>query len=581
MLDEVKAIEPQLKQILYGCVEHVQATKAALYLSSSHDLGVKTYEFVTGYKFSDTERRLVRSTDDLVDRLAVKRNAFFVNGLGSDMRFSEMLFRQSTDRILALPLFSRGRLVGFIDMRDKAAKRPFENSDIEAAKKIGDEVMSLLGSKNLFGVAPIPIVDFEPQPISSGGQRTSMPTLVMPSGQQSAPYAAPPLAAPPLGAPPLAAPPLAMPGPPSASAAQRGGDLSPQAMAAIQAARESMGRKQHQPASGKRVLTDRDLEVVRLLLPAALAIPGAVLACFSAIGHINNPQSIVAIATVTDDAMDMLQQHVQAWLKRANQPHLTTRPQLIYPFGVQVVPVSAAGISTILSAPVTQSIEGLVLTVAFERTPEAQAQRALQIFLRQIEQSVETAIVAGGGRGDRQAVAEKLLEPDFQKFPDLAEHSRQVASVANRFAIALELPGTQIETVRLGALVHDVGLRLLDYERLYRRPTLTAEEMRALAEHPIVGAALVEPLLGSEVAQAVLRHHERPDGKGYPSRMSGNAIPLASRIIQICDAWVTMTSNNSYRSPLSDDEALKKLREGAGTQFDDALVARFAASLGT
>src|SRR5439155_9615147 len=130
----------------------------------------------------------------------------------------------------------------------------------------------------------------------------------------------------------------------------------------------------------------------------------------------------------------------------------------------------------------------------------------------------------------------------------LVEHARQVASIAQRFAILLELPPTQVESTRIAGLVHDVGLRLLDYERLYKRPNLTAEEMRALAEHPIVGAALVEPLLGSEIAQAVLRHHERPDGKGYPSRMAGNAIPLASRIIQICDAWVTMTSNNSYRA---------------------------------
>ena len=63
-----------------------------------------------------------------------------------------------------------------------------------------------------------------------------------------------------------------------------------------------------------------------------------------------------------------------------------------------------------------------------------------------------------------------------------------------------------------------------------------------MAEHPIVGAALVEPLLGTEVAQAVLRHHERVDGKGYPSRLTGTQIPLASRIIQICDAWVAMTA---------------------------------------
>ena len=278
--------------------------------------------------------------------------------------------------------------------------------------------------------------------------------------------------------------------------------------------------------------------------------------------------------------MEILQSHLQAWLKKTNQPHMTTRPQLFYPFGVQVVPVSAAGISTILSAPVNaQSVEGLVLTIAFERIPEAQAQRAMHIFLRQMEHSVETAITATAGRNDRQAIAEKILEPDFQKYPDLVEHARQVASIAQRFAILLELPPTQVESTRIAGLVHDVGLRLLDYERLYKRPNLTAEEMRALAEHPIVGAALVEPLLGSEIAQAVLRHHERVDSKGYPSRLSGNQIPLASRIIQIADAWVAMTSATTYQPSISRDHAAMKMKEGAGSQFDEQLVARFLASL--
>ena len=132
---------------------------------------------------------------------------------------------------------------------------------------------------------------------------------------------------------------------------------------------------------------------------------------------------------------------------------------------------------------------------------------------------------------------------------------------------------------RIAALVHDVGLRLLDYERLYKRPNLTAEEMRALAEHPIVGAALVEPLLGSDIAQAVLRHHERVDGKGYPSRISGSQIPIASRIIQIADAWVAMTSATTYQPSISREAAVTRLREGAGTQFDEQLVTRFVASL--
>jgi response regulator RpfG family c-di-GMP phosphodiesterase len=544
MLPEIKSLEPELKQILYGCVEYVQATKAALYLSASRDLNEKTFELVTSYQFNDAARRVIHDNDDLVDRLAVKRSGFFINGLGVDMRFSEMLFRQGTDRLLATPLFSRGRMIGFIDMRDKAGKRPFDSPDVEAAKKIGDQVLSLLSEKNMFGLAPIKLVDEPPQRVE--------PTLSLPQVMT-----------------------------PVRETAARTQEMSQAATRAIASAREMMSKRQlsHQ-TTGKHQLSDRDLEIVRLLLPAALAIPGAVLACFSAIGHVNNPQAIVAIATVTDDAMEMLQAHLQAWLKRANQPHVTTRPQLIYPFGVQVVPVSAAGISTILSAPVNaQSVEGLVLTIAFERIPEAQAQRAMHIFLRQMEHSIETAIAASAGRNDRQTLAEHLLEPDFQKYPDLVEHSRQVASIAQRFAILLELPPTQVEMVRIAALVHDVGLRLLDYERLYKRPNLTAEEMRALAEHPIVGAALVEPLLGNEISQAVLRHHERVDGKGYPSRMSGNQIPLASRIIQIADAWVAMTSATTYQPSISREAAVTKLREGAGTQFDEPLVAKFIAGL--
>jgi HD-GYP domain-containing protein (c-di-GMP phosphodiesterase class II) len=127
--------------------------------------------------------------------------------------------------------------------------------------------------------------------------------------------------------------------------------------------------------------------------------------------------------------------------------------------------------------------------------------------------------------------------------------------------------------------LHDVGLRLLDYERLYRRPSLTAEELRGLAEHPVVGAALVEPILGAEVAHAILRHHERVDGKGYPSRMTGHAIPLPSRIIQVCDAWVAMTSPQSYQPVLSRGDAARRIRDAAGSQFDEAIVARFLKSL--
>lgn len=550
MLPEVRQIEAQLKQILYGCVEHVQATKAALYLSTSHDLNDKKYELVTSYQYNPADRKVLTANDDLVDRLAVKRNAFFVNGLSADQRFSEILFRQGNDRLLAAPLFSRGRLLGFIDMRDKAGKKPFESPDVEAARKIAEDMLGVLASNKLFGLGPLTVV------------------------QDAAPRIAIPISAP----SPMS--PAAMQPQPQQQPGTGGPVFSPAAIHAIDAARTFMARRQltsaAPTASTRRTVTDTDLDVVRLLLPSALSIPGAVIASLSAVGQTNNPQATVAAAQVSDDALETLAQHLQAWLKRANQPHMTARPQPVFPFGAQVVPVTAAGISTILTAPVNpQSIDGLVLTVAFERTAEATAQRFMHVFLKQIEGSVDGALATGAGRVDRMFLAERLLEPDFAKYPDLLEHCREVSVIAHRFARALDLQATQVETVRIAALVHDIGLRLLDYERMYRRPSLTAEELRGLAEHPVVGAALVEPLLGADVAQAVLRHHERVDGKGYPSRLPGSQIPLAARIIPIADAWVAMTSRLSYQMPVGRDQAIARLKEGAGTQFDGGLVERF------
>src|SRR5436190_3279122 len=547
MLHEIKLLEPQLKQIVYGCVEHVQATKAALYLSASLDLNEKVYEIATGYQFHDPMRRTVKANDDLVDRLIVKRNAFYVNGLGSDQRFSEMLFRQGTDRLLATPLFARGRLVGFLDLRDKAAKKPFENPDLDAARRIADQIVDLLGSRNLWGLAPIPLSAAEAIPPRLN---TPMPLAAMSS-------AAPALAS-------------------TTAAAETSSELSAAARKAIEAAREAMSRKQHAAATtSKRLITDEDLEGARLILPAALAIPGALLAALTATRNVAQAQTIVSSTGMTADANDSLQKHIRGWLERANQSQLNApMPRIVYPFGTNAEHITAARIGALVSAPVqAQSVEGLVVfTVALAQPPDATGQRALRVLLRQIEQSIDGGTSAAR---ERQRIAEKLLEPDFQRYPDLVEHCREVSTLAQKFATALELPPAQIETIRLSALVHDVGLRLIDYERLYRRSHLLPEELRAMSEHPIVGAAIIEPVLGNDVAQAVLRHHERVDGRGYPSRLSGTAIPLASRVIQICDAYIAMSSRRSYQAPISAQDTRRRLLEGAGSQFDEALVQKF------
>ncbi len=102
---------------------------------------------------------------------------------------------------------------------------------------------------------------------------------------------------------------------------------------------------------------------------------------------------------------------------------------------------------------------------------------------------------------------------------------------------------------------------------------LTDEEYELIKTHPVVGAKMVDkiPSLGN-LRNGVLYHHERWDGKGYPTGKSGEAIPIDARILSIADAFDAMTSNRAYRGALSFNEAFERLLKGRGSQFDPNLI---------
>ena len=141
------------------------------------------------------------------------------------------------------------------------------------------------------------------------------------------------------------------------------------------------------------------------------------------------------------------------------------------------------------------------------------------------------------------------------------------------------MPPAEAEPILLVALVHDVGMRMLDYDRLYTKRNLSEEEISILKEHVSIGAALVKPLLGEEVSRAVLSHHERVDGRGYPNELQGEEIPYSSRVLQICDAYVAMT-NPVYQDPQPREEVLQTISLASGSQFDPDLTKRFLEMMG-
>jgi HD-GYP domain-containing protein (c-di-GMP phosphodiesterase class II) len=152
--------------------------------------------------------------------------------------------------------------------------------------------------------------------------------------------------------------------------------------------------------------------------------------------------------------------------------------------------------------------------------------------------------------------------------------------MAARIATRMGLGPEEVELTRLAASLHDLG-KLAIPEELLRKPgPLTEPERVVLERHPQIGFRMLESLGIEPVADWVLHHHERWDGRGYPDRLPGEQIPLGARIIFVADAFDAMTSERVYRRRLSADDALAELVRCAGSQFDPDVVDAFAEEFG-
>ncbi len=155
------------------------------------------------------------------------------------------------------------------------------------------------------------------------------------------------------------------------------------------------------------------------------------------------------------------------------------------------------------------------------------------------------------------------------------DHSVRVAELAAKVARAMELP-EDIGEVRMGARLHDLGKIGVPDAVLTKPGPLSPEEQVVMQRHAEAGSRILQQApLSDEIKRATRHTHERWDGKGYPDGLTGEAIPLLARIIAVVDAYEVMTSDRSYRKAMSNQAALKRLQEGAGTQFDPRVVEVF------
>jgi putative nucleotidyltransferase with HDIG domain len=154
-----------------------------------------------------------------------------------------------------------------------------------------------------------------------------------------------------------------------------------------------------------------------------------------------------------------------------------------------------------------------------------------------------------------------------------ARHSAAVARYSREVARLLGLSEREQELIHIAGLFHDIGKFIFPDSILIADRKLTDEEWEIVKLHPEQGAKLVRRIEGyGPVADIVLSHHEKVDGTGYPYRLSAEQIPLGSRILAAADTYDVMTSRDSYRNPVSSEEALAELRRVAGTQLDPLIV---------
>ena len=213
------------------------------------------------------------------------------------------------------------------------------------------------------------------------------------------------------------------------------------------------------------------------------------------------------------------------------------------------------------------------------RVAQALDKRRLIVENRNYQQGLETRVEAQARRIEELFLegVHALVYALEAKDAYTRGHSMRVAHYSIEIARAMDLSTDLVETIALGAELHDVGKIGVSESVLHKAGKLSDAEYRHIMEHTVIGARILGPLMkDAPGALAIVRsHHERLDGTGFPDGLQGDQIPFEARLVSVADAFDAMTSVRPYRPSLTVKQAMRELDEGTGVQFDGAVVKAF------
>lgn len=193
-------------------------------------------------------------------------------------------------------------------------------------------------------------------------------------------------------------------------------------------------------------------------------------------------------------------------------------------------------------------------------------------FARERSDRLEQALqLSNAYRGTAQLMGDVLEADDAYTG---GEHTQGVVDMAVAVGLELRLEPREMRDLEFGALLHDIGKLRVPNDVINKPGSLDAAEWELIRKHPEYGQQMLERVGGAltDAGRIVRAHHERWDGMGYPDKLRGDEIPLAARIITVCDSFSAMTTKRSYSDAMPHEAAIEEVKRCSGTQFDPSVV---------
>ncbi len=576
-----EALANRCSQVLYRCLEEVGSTKGALYLRVP---GMASFEVVSFYGWPRGTRPpvAIQEGHPLLIHLQRERRPYVVNDSSDSPELAAFGQGGEWPRYLISPIYLAGDWVGILLQRDRVKGGTFEvDRDGPPTVAICTDLVEALKEFRLYGSpsGPIPAAP-EPLEDTGGVVPVGLPTAsalideVAPVPERLLPPA--PTASPAMRMPETRTP-LAGP---SAQERMYGFGNSQEGFSALpwEADRTLSGLVAPPPpnADRKRGMIPPEQRAFFWEIAGLLSQILSATAVALWIDDSEEIRPILAYSTLTlsPELQQQMLAHATFHLPNVFEPdlRLITRVEI-----AKGQPLGGA-FATYMPLLLNETTHGHDLLLVFRQEDQSFSISEIEVIEklgRILGLHLQEARLHERYHHAFLSVSHRILRSSESRLPSLRPHSLATARLARDLALKLELTTEEVEAVSIAAILHDVGLLMLDPQMLLK-PKLSSEEMKQVRSHPELAAVFLKDLrFPFDVVKMIRHHHERWDGRGYPEGLRETSIPIGSRIIGIIEAYETMTSGKGYRRPKGSRQVLEELQLESGSQFDPKVVEAF------